>query len=72
MGNGYLCNLIFTFFKFTLKKFLFLKMMSDTMVSVSQSIFLIFNISVSYRVMGLLCWWLSQYDKISYLYHKKL
>ena len=70
MGSGYLCHLIFTLFKFTLKNFLFLEMMSDTMVS--QNIFLIFNIPMSYGVMGLLCWWLSQYNKISYLYHKRL
>ena len=33
MDNGYLNRLTFTLFKFTLKNFLFLKMVSDSMVS---------------------------------------
>ena len=40
MGNGYwyLCHLTFILFKFTLKNFLFLKIMFETMIS--PSIFL--------------------------------
>ena len=38
MGNGYLCHLTFTLFKFTLKNFIFLEILPDTMVS--PSIFL--------------------------------
>ena len=44
MGSGYLCNLIFTLSKFTLKNFIFFEMMSDTMVS--PSIFLFINMGV--------------------------
>ena len=39
MGNGYLCNLIFTLSKFTLKNFIFFEM-------VSPSIFLFINMGV--------------------------
>ena len=41
MGNGYLSHFTFTLFKFTLKNFIFLEMVSDTMVS--PSIFLFLN-----------------------------
>ena len=33
MDSGYLCYLTFTHFKFILKNFMFLEIMSDTMVS---------------------------------------
>ena len=33
MDNGYLCHLTFILFKFTLKNFIFLEMVSDTIVS---------------------------------------
>ena len=38
MDNGYLCHLIFIFFKFILTNFIFLEMVLDIMVS--QNIFL--------------------------------
>ena len=41
MGNEYLCHLIFTFFKFILKNFIFLKIVYDTMMS--PNIFLLIN-----------------------------
>ena len=41
MGSEYLCHLTFTLSKFTLKKFLFLEMVSDTMMS--PSIFLYYE-----------------------------
>ena len=40
MGNRYLCHLTFTLFKFTIKNFLVLEMVSDTMVSPSIFLFL--------------------------------
>ena len=36
VGSEYLCHLIFIFSKFSLKKFIFLEMVSDTMVSPSM------------------------------------
>ena len=41
MGNEYLCHLIFTFFKFILKNFIFLKIVYGTMMS--PNIFLLVN-----------------------------
>ena len=48
MDNEYLYHLTFTFFKFTLKNFIFLEMMSDTMVSSSIFHFIIIITIITY------------------------
>ena len=42
MGTGYLCHLTFTLSKFTLKSFLFLEMVFDTMVLVFEDFLCLF------------------------------
>ena len=49
MGSWYLCHLTFTFFKFIIKNFLFLEIVSATMVS--PNIFLIFYKMIMSKIL---------------------